>query len=90
MNWIARAQSIAAGHVAGGLTILLALPPLWVLRRLQEPADRIAGRRAGTRGSCAAATRGLTEGEVADYLRITATLIRDLEAETAPPAVAAP
>jgi MFS family permease len=53
LGYIARAQSIAAGYVAGGLTMLLALPPLLLLRRMGEPADRIAGRRAGTKAPCA-------------------------------------
>jgi MFS family permease len=54
LGYIARAQSIAAGYVAGGLTMLLALPPLLLLRRMGEPADRIVGRRAGTKAPCAA------------------------------------
>jgi MFS family permease len=54
LGWIARAQSVAAGYVAGGLAMLLALPPLLRLRWMRAPADRIVGRRAGTKGPCAA------------------------------------
>jgi MFS family permease len=53
LGYIARAQSIAAGYVAGGLTMLLALPPLVLLRRMGEQADRIVGRKAGTKAPCA-------------------------------------
>jgi MFS family permease len=54
LGYIARAQSTAAGYVTGGLTMLLALPPLLLLRRMGERADAIVGRRAGKRGPCAA------------------------------------
>jgi MFS family permease len=54
LGWIARAQSLAAGYLAGGLAMLLAGPPLLRLRRMHQHADVIAGRRAGSRGSCAA------------------------------------
>jgi MFS family permease len=54
LGYIARAQSIAAGYVAGGLTMLLAVPPLLLLRRMGQPADRIVGRKAGTNAPCAA------------------------------------
>jgi MFS family permease len=53
LGWISRAHSVAAGYVAGGLFIMLALPPLLVLRRLREPADLIFGRGAGKRSGCA-------------------------------------
>ena len=45
---------MAAGYVAGGFVVLLALGPLLALRRMHEPADDIAGRRAGKAGPCAA------------------------------------
>jgi hypothetical protein len=54
LGWIARAQSLAAGYVVGGLAMLLALPPLLGLRHRCERADVIVGRRAGTKGACAA------------------------------------
>jgi MFS family permease len=54
LGWIARAQSVPAGYVTGGLTMLLAVPPLLLLRHLRQRADVIVGRRAGTRGPCAA------------------------------------
>jgi MFS family permease len=52
LGWIARAQSIATGYVAGGLVLLLSLPPLLLLRSMLAPADRIVGT-AGTTGPCA-------------------------------------
>jgi MFS family permease len=54
LGYIARAQSVAVGYVTGGLTLLLALPPLLLLRRMREPADAIVGRKAGKKGPCAA------------------------------------
>jgi sugar phosphate permease len=42
LGWIARAQSVAAGYVTGGLTMLLAVPPP-LLRRMRERADVIVG-----------------------------------------------
>jgi MFS family permease len=54
LGYVARAQSVAAGYVTGGLTLLLVLPPLLLLRRRREPADAIVGRRAGKKGPCAA------------------------------------
>jgi MFS family permease len=53
LGYVARAQSVAAGYVAGGLTVLLAIPPLLLLRRMGQPADRIVGRKAGTKAPCA-------------------------------------
>ena len=53
LGYLSRTHSLAAGYVTGGLFMLLALPPLFVLRSLHENADRIVGRRAGTRGACA-------------------------------------
>lgn len=53
LGWIARAQSLAAGYMAGGLAMLLALPPLLLLQRRRDRADVIVGRRAGTMGPCA-------------------------------------
>jgi MFS family permease len=54
LGYVARAQSVAVGYVTGGLTLLLALPPLLLLRRMREPADAIVGRKAGKKGPCAA------------------------------------
>ncbi|RME72536.1 MAG: MFS transporter [Chloroflexi bacterium] len=50
---LAQTQSIAAGYVVGGFTSLLVLPVIFILRRLNEPADIIVGR-AGKQGACAA------------------------------------
>ena len=54
LGYLSRVQSVATGYVAGGLTTLLALPPILLLRRLREPADVFVGRKAGKRGPCAA------------------------------------
>jgi MFS family permease len=59
LGYVARAQSVSAGYVTGGLTMLLAVPPLLALRALGGRADVIAGRRAGTKAPCAA--QGLPE-----------------------------
>jgi len=53
LGYIAHAPSVAAGYVTGGLTMLLALPSLLLLRRMREQADLIVGRKPGTRGPCA-------------------------------------
>ena len=58
LGYLSRVQSVATGYVVGGLTTLLALPPIVLLRRLREPADSIVGQ-AGKRGPCAA--QGLPE-----------------------------
>jgi hypothetical protein len=50
---LAQTQSIATGYIVGGLTTILALPVLLLLRRLNEPADLIIGT-AGKQGACAA------------------------------------
>jgi MFS family permease len=54
LGYLARVQGVAAGYVTGGLTMLLALPPLLLLRRMGERADAIVGRKAGTKAPCAA------------------------------------
>jgi len=54
LGYISRAQSVAAGYVTGGLAMLLAVPPLLLLRRMREGADVIVGRKAGKKGPCAA------------------------------------
>jgi MFS family permease len=59
LGYISRAQSVGTAYVAGGLVVLLALPPLLALRATRERADVIVGRRAGTVSGCAA--QGLPE-----------------------------
>jgi MFS family permease len=54
LGYLARAQSVAAGYVVGGLAMLLTLPPLVALRARHEPADVIIGERAGKPAPCAA------------------------------------
>lgn len=53
LGYLSRVHSVGAGYVTGGFFLLLALPPLFVLRGLRESADRILGRSAGRRGPCA-------------------------------------
>ena len=53
LGYLSRVHSVGAGYVTGGLFVLLALPPLLVLRGRRETADRIVGRRAGKQGPCA-------------------------------------
>jgi MFS family permease len=64
LGYIARAQSVAAGYVTGGLALLLTLPPLLLLRRRREDADVIVGRRAGAPAPCAA--QGLPQVSLVD------------------------
>jgi hypothetical protein len=64
LGYLARAQSVAAGYVAGGLALLLTLPPLALLRRMREDADVIVGRRAGAPAPCAA--QGLPQVSLVD------------------------
>jgi MFS family permease len=59
LGYVSRAQSVATGYVVGGLTTLLALPPLGRLRAMRQRADVIVGQRAGKAGPCAA--QGLPE-----------------------------
>jgi hypothetical protein len=47
LGYLARLRSVATGYVTGGLTMLLALPPLLALRALHQPVDVIVGRQAG-------------------------------------------
>jgi MFS family permease len=54
LGYVARAQSIAAGYIAGGLVTLLAVPPLLALRGRRGTADLIIGQRAGKAAPCAA------------------------------------
>ena len=54
LGYLSRSQSIGLGYVIGGLTTLVSLPVLFLLRGLRDPADRFVGNKAGTRGTCAA------------------------------------
>lgn len=54
LGYLSRARSIADGYVVGGLATLFALPVLVLLRRLGDPADSFAGKKAGIRGTCTA------------------------------------
>lgn len=54
LGYLSRSFSIPIGFVAGGLGTLLVLPVLGLLRRMDEPADHLAGP-AGTTGPLAPA-----------------------------------
>jgi hypothetical protein len=54
LGYLSEARSVASAYVVGGLTTLLALPPIVRLRGLHEPADVIVGRKAGKQAPCAA------------------------------------
>jgi len=54
LGYLSRSQSIGFGYVIGGLTTLVSLPVLFLLRGLRDPADKFVGNKAGTRGTCAA------------------------------------
>jgi hypothetical protein len=66
LGYVSRAQSVGAGYVTGGLAMLLALPPLLLLRGRHDDADVIVGRRAGVTGPCAA--QGLPEVSSVDTI----------------------
>jgi MFS family permease len=55
LGWIARTHSLGGGYLLAGLTLLAAVPPLLLLRRIHEPGDAIIGR--GTAGH-----KGLAQG----------------------------
>lgn len=54
LGWLARAQSIEHGYVAGGLATVLAVPLYAAVRRLGGEPDKIVGRSAGVEAPCAA------------------------------------
>ena len=58
LGYLSQVGSIASGYVWGGLSTVTALPFIWMLRRMGEPADNIAGK-AGKESACAA--QGLPE-----------------------------
>ena len=66
LGYVSRAQSVGAGYVTGGAAMLLALPPLLLLRGRHDDADVIVGRRAGITGPCAA--QGLPEVSSVDTI----------------------
>lgn len=73
LSYLTRAESAAAGYAVGGLTTLLALPPIWLLRRRREPADLLHGRRAGKRAPCAG--QGLPDVAAVDATARQAELV---------------
>ncbi len=63
---LARNRSIETGYLAGGVGLAAAVPVFWLLRRMREPADVIAGKRAGCQGPAAA--QGLPELAAVDSI----------------------
>jgi hypothetical protein len=54
LRWIARTDALASGYLTAGLTLLVAVPPLLLPRRIHEPGETITGRgTAGCKGACA-------------------------------------
>jgi MFS family permease len=47
LGWIARTHSLASGYLTAGLTLLVAVPPLLLLRSIHEPGDTIIWAGAG-------------------------------------------
>jgi len=64
LGYLSRGQGIGTGYLVGGLTTILVLPILLVIRRLGGPADLIVGESAGKKGPCAA--QGLPEVAAVD------------------------
>ncbi len=50
---LAQTASIGTGYVSGGVTLALAVPLMWAIRRRDDAEDRIVGM-AGTDSACAA------------------------------------
>ncbi len=63
LGYLSQFRSLSTGYVFGGLTTLLALPILFVLRRMDTDTDYIVGE-AGQGGVCAA--QGLPEVATVD------------------------
>ena len=53
LGYLAQVRSISAGYITGGIYTLVALPILYTLRRMDDPADAMIGP-AGADSSCAA------------------------------------
>jgi len=54
LGYLSRTRSIADAYMLGGLVTFAALPVLVLLRRLNDRADIIVGRKGGLRSDCAA------------------------------------
>ncbi len=63
---LSRARSIEAGYLATGVGLAAVVPVAFLLRRLAEPADVFAGKRAGCQGPAAA--QGLPEMAAVDSI----------------------
>lgn len=64
LGYVSRAHTVPTAYVVGGCGLLLAAPPLLMLRARREIADRIIGSKAGKRGPSAA--QGLPDNAVVD------------------------
>ncbi len=53
LGYLAQIRNIGSGYIVGGLVTFLALPVIGLLRRRDDPADRIVGQ-AGKQAACAA------------------------------------
>ena len=64
LGHFSRARGIGPAYALGGFATVLALPMLWILRRLGGPADQIVGESAGKKAPCAG--QGLPEVSALD------------------------
>lgn len=53
LGYYGRDHGVGAGYVVGGAFTALALPALWMVRRLGGVADRLEGEHAGVKAPCA-------------------------------------
>ncbi len=53
LGYLAQVRNLGSGYIVGGLVTFLALPVMGLLRRRDDPADRIVGQ-AGEQAACAA------------------------------------
>jgi hypothetical protein len=61
LGYIAEHQSIAAGFVVGGAVTIFAIPFLYLLRKLGDPADQIKSGEDISLASVPAAAAALAE-----------------------------
>jgi hypothetical protein len=54
LGYLAQVRNLGSGYVVGGLSTILALPILGLLRRKNDNEDYFAGTPAGGQSACAA------------------------------------
>ena len=54
LGWISKAYSIPAGFLVGGALSVVVLPLIAILRRMEDPSDRIVGSAREKQSGCAA------------------------------------